>query len=77
MHTEPILVMSDEFSKEYEFYKHFEDFVLHKESEQIFKAFYENGLMYLLPVSNKTAMEKLEKGLGEFVLKLKKELELD
>lgn len=72
MQSEPILVMSDEFSKEYLFYEKHEDTVIHKDTKQIFRATYKHGMMHLFPISNQTAMEKLEKGLANIALKLKK-----
>jgi hypothetical protein len=67
-----LIVMQEEFVKEYEFYKDYDDMVIHKETEQIFKTNFLNGMVQLVPVSNNTAMEKIEQGLSEFAKELKK-----
>ncbi len=50
--------------------------VIHKETEQIFKTNFINGMVQLVPVSNHTAMEKIEQGLSEFAKELKKTIAL-
>ena len=47
--------------------------VIHKETEQIFKTNFVNGMVQLVPVSNQTAMEKIEQGLSEFAKELKRQ----
>lgn len=66
-------VMQEEFTKNYDFYKDYDDMVIHKETEQIFKTNFANGMVQLVPVSNHTAMEKIERGLSEFAKKLKRQ----
>ncbi len=66
-------VMQEEFIKEYEFYKDYDDMVMHKETEQIFKTNFINRMVQLVPVSNHTAMEKIEQGMSEFVQELKRQ----
>jgi len=44
----------------YDFYKYYDDMVIQKETEQIFKTNFVNGTVQLVPVSNQTAMEKIE-----------------
>ena len=66
-------VMSEEFTKNYDFYKDYDDMVIHKETEQIFKTNFINGMVQLVPVSNNTAMEKIEQGLSEFAKELKRQ----
>lgn len=66
-------VMSEEFTKNYDFYKDYDDMVIHKETEQIFKTNFINGMVQLVPVSNHTAMQKIEQGMMEFVQELKRE----
>lgn len=66
-------VMSEEFTKNYDFYKDYDDMVIHKKTEQIFKTNFVNGMVQLVPVSNNTAMEKIEKGLSEFAKELKRQ----
>jgi uncharacterized protein YrzB (UPF0473 family) len=66
-------VMQEEFVKEYDFYKDYDDMVIHKETEQIFKTNFVNGMVQLVPVSNLTAMEKIEQGLSEFAKELKRQ----
>lgn len=66
-------VMSEEFVKEYDFYKDYDDMVMHKETEQIFKTNFINGMVQLVPVSNHTAMEKIEQGMMDFVQELKRQ----
>ncbi|MCG3656396.1 hypothetical protein [Aliarcobacter butzleri] len=66
-------VMSEEFTKNYNFYKDYDDMVIHKETEQIFKTNFINGMVQLVPVSNHTAMQKIEQGMMEFVQELKRE----
>ena len=66
-------VMSEEFTKNYDFYKDYDDMVIHKKTEQIFKTNFVNGMVQLVPVSNNTAMEKIEQGLSEFAKELKRQ----
>ncbi len=66
-------VMSEEFTRNYDFYKDYDDIVMHKETEQIFKTNFINGMVQLVPVSNQTAIEKIEQGLSEFVRELKRQ----
>ena len=68
-----LTVMQEEFTKNYDFYKDYDDIVIHKETEQIFKTNFVNGMVQLLPVSNHTAMEKIEQGLSEFAKELKRQ----
>ena len=60
-------VMQEEFTKNYD------DMVIHKETEQVFKTNFINGIVHLVPVSNQTAMEKIEQGLSEFAKELKRQ----
>lgn len=72
---ENVLVMSiGELADDYIAYKHYEKLVMHKETKEIFSVNYVNGSIMLIPFSNQTAMEKIEKGLGEFAEKLKRDL---
>ena len=66
-------VMSEEFTKNYDCYKDYDDMVIHKETEQIFKTNFINGMIQLVPVSNHTAMENIEQGLSEFAKELKRQ----
>jgi len=66
-------VMQEEFTKNYDFYKDYDDMVIHKETEQIFKTNFINGMIQLVAVSNHTAMEKIEQGLSEFAKELKRQ----
>ncbi|MBE0514074.1 hypothetical protein [Sulfurimonas sp.] len=66
-------VMQEEFTKNYDFHKDYDDMVIHKETEQIFKTNFVNGMVQLVPVSNITAMEKIEQGLSEFAKELKRQ----
>ncbi len=66
-------VMSEEFTKNYDFCKVYDDMVIHKETEQIFKTNFVNGMVQLVPVSNHTAMEKIEQGMREFAKELKRQ----
>ena len=66
-------VMSEEFIKNYDFYKDYYDMVIHKETEQIFKTNFVNGMVQLVPVSNHTAIQKIEQGLSEFAKELKRQ----
>ena len=66
-------VMSEEFTKNYDFYKVYDDMVIHKETEQIFKTNFVNGMVQLVPVSNHTAIQKIEQGLSEFAKELKRQ----
>lgn len=66
-------VMQEEFVKEYDFYKDYDDMVIHKETEQIFETNFINGMVQLVPVSNHTAMEKIEQSMSEFVQELKRQ----
>ena len=47
--------------------------VKRKETEQIFKTNFINGMVQLVPVSNHTAMQKIEQGMSEFAKELKKQ----
>jgi len=47
--------------------------VINKKKEQIFKTNFINGMVQLVSVSNHTAIEKIEQGLGEFVKELKRQ----
>lgn len=60
-------VMQEEFTKNYDFYKDYDDMVIHKETEQIFKTNFINGIVQLVSVSNNTAVEKIEQGLSELI----------
>ena len=66
-------VMSEEFAKNYDFYKDYDDMVIHKETGQIFKTNFINGMVQLVPVSNHTAIQKIEQGLSEFAKELKRQ----
>jgi uncharacterized protein YrzB (UPF0473 family) len=66
-------VMQEEFTKNYDFYKDYDDTVINKETGQIFKSNFINGIVQLVPVSNNTAMEKIEQGLSEFAKELKRQ----
>ncbi|PLY12942.1 MAG: hypothetical protein C0628_07615 [Sulfurimonas sp.] len=68
-----LTVMQEEFTKNYDFYKDYDDMVIHKETEQVFKTNFINGIVQLVPVSNNTAMKKIEQGLSEFVKELKRQ----
>lgn len=67
------IIMQEEFTKNYDFYKDYDDMVIHKETEQIFKTNFINGMVQLVPVSNHTAMEKIEQGLSKFAKELKRQ----
>lgn len=67
------IIMQEEFTKNYDFYKDYEDMVIHKETEQIFKTNFINGMVQLVPVSNHMAMEKIEQGLSAFAKELKRQ----
>ncbi|WP_158004563.1 hypothetical protein [Campylobacter fetus] len=45
-----LTVMQEEFTKNYDFYKDHDDMVIHKETEQIFKTNFINGMVQLVPV---------------------------
>ena len=60
-------VMQEELTKNYDFYKDYDDMVIHKETEQIFKTNFINGIVQLVSVSNNTAVEKIEQGLSELI----------
>ena len=66
-------VMQEEFVKNYDFYKDYDDMVMHKKTEQIFKTNFINGMVQLVPVSNHMAMQKIEQGMMEFVQELKRQ----
>jgi len=68
-----ITVMSEEFSEDYEFYKEYDDIVMHKENKQIFKANFKDGMVQLVPLSNDKAIQKIELGLSEFAKELKRQ----
>ena len=67
------IIMQEEFTKNYDFYKDYDDMAIHKETEQIFKTNFINGMVQLVPVSNHMAMEKIEQGLSEFAKELKRQ----
>lgn len=67
-------VMQEEFIKDYDFYKDYDDMVICKETEQVFKTNFINGMVQLVPLSNHTAMEKIEQGMMEFVQELKRQV---
>ncbi|MCF6172961.1 MAG: hypothetical protein L3J44_04170, partial [Campylobacteraceae bacterium] len=66
-------VFAEEFSIHYEFYKEYDDVVIHKDNKQIFKANFKDGMVQLVPLSNDTAIQKIELGLSEFAKELKKQ----
>lgn len=68
-----LIVMSDEFRVSYDLYKDYDDLVIHKTSKQIFKLNFVNGMAQLVPVSNETAITKIEFGMQSFVEMLKKQ----
>ena len=73
MQNQVITVMSEEFSEDYEFYKEYDDIVMHKENKQIFKANFKDGMVQLVPLSNDKAIQKIELGLSEFAKELKRQ----
>ena len=68
-----LTVMSDEFRSSYDLYEDYDDMVIHKTSKQIFKLNFINGMAQLAPVSNETAIKKIESGMQSFVEMLKKQ----
>lgn len=73
---ENVLVMSlKELADNYVPYKDYEKLVMDKETKEIFSLNNVRGSIMLIPFSNQTAMEKIEKGLHEFAEKLKRDLE--
>lgn len=70
---EVLIVMSDEFRASYDFYEGYDDMVIHKTSKQIFKLNFVNGMAQLVPISNETAITKIEFGMQSFVEMLKKQ----
>lgn len=68
-----LIVMSDEFRASYDLYEDYNDLVIHKTSKQIFKLNFVNGMAQLVPVSNETAITKIEFGMQSFVEMLKKQ----
>lgn len=58
-----LTVMSDEFRFSYDFYEDYDDMVIHKTSRQIFKLNFINGMAQLVPVSNETAINKIESSM--------------
>ncbi|MFK5938107.1 MAG: hypothetical protein QM497_06885 [Sulfurimonas sp.] len=66
-------VFAEEFSTHYEFYKEYDDVVIHKENRQVFKANFKDGMVQLVPLSSDTAMQKIELGLSEFAKELKRQ----
>jgi hypothetical protein len=66
-------VFAEEFSKDYEFYKEYDDVVMHKENRQVFKANFKDGMVQLVPLSNNAAIQKIELGLSEFAKELKRQ----
>lgn len=74
MNNDQVLtVMSDEFRSSYDLYEGYDDMVIHKISKQIFKLNFVNGMAQLVPVSNETAINKIESGMQSFVDMLKKQ----
>ena len=41
-------VFAEEFSTHYEFYKEYDDVVMHKENGQVFKANFKDGMVHLI-----------------------------
>lgn len=70
---EVFTIMSDEFRASYNLYEDYDDLVIHKTSKQIFKLNFVNGMAQLVPVSNETAITKIESGMQSFVEMLKKQ----
>ena len=70
---EVFTIMSDEFRASYDFYEGYDDMVIHKTSKQIFKLNFINGMAQLVPISNETAITKIEFGMQSFVEMLKKQ----
>ena len=70
---EVLTVMSDEFRSSYDLYEDYDDMVIHKTSRQIFKLNFVNGMAQLVPVSNETAINKIESSMRSFVEMLKKQ----
>lgn len=68
-----LTVMSDEFRSSYDLYEDYDDMVIHKTSKQIFKLNFVNGIAQLVPVSNETAITKIESSMQSFVNMLKKQ----
>ncbi len=68
-----LTVMSDEFRNSYDFYEDYDNMVIHKTSRKIFKLNFVNGIAQLVPVSNETAITKIESGMQSFVEMLKKQ----
>ena len=66
-------VFAEEFNTHYEFYKEYDDIVMHKENKQIFKANFKDGIVQLVPLSNDAAIQKIELGLSEFAKELKRQ----
>jgi hypothetical protein len=66
-------VFAEEFSIQYEFYKEYDDIVMHKENKEIFKANFKDGMVQLVPLSNDEAIKKIELGLSEFAKELKRQ----
>jgi hypothetical protein len=66
-------VFAEEFSTHYEFYKEYDDIVMHKENKEIFKANFKDGMVQLVPLSNDEAIKKIELGLSEFAKELKRQ----
>ncbi len=66
-------IMSEEFTKNYEFYKEYDDVVIHKENRPVFKANFKDGMVQLVPLSNDAAIQKIELGLSEFAKELKRQ----
>ena len=66
-------VFAEEFSTHYEFYKEYDDIVIHKDNKQVFKANFKDGMVQLVPLSNGAAIQKIELGLSEFAKELKRQ----
>ena len=67
------IVFAEEFSIHYDFYKEYEDIVMHKENKQIFKANFKDGMMQLVPLSTDEAIQKIELDLSEFAKELRRQ----
>ncbi len=66
-------VFAEEFKIHYEFYKEYDDVVMHKENGQVFKANFKDGIVQLVQLSNDAAIQKIELGLSEFAKELKRQ----
>lgn len=68
-----LTIMSDEFRNSYDFYEDYDNMVIHKTSRKIFKLNFVHGMAQLVPVSNETAITKIEAGMQSFVEMLKEQ----